>query len=79
MSLLSRKFSKFLKKNRGQSSKKYNSKKLNDFNPNKYTCYGCGEQAHIKVECPNNESKEKADFKGERRGKTKKAYIAWDD
>jgi len=55
------------------------SKELNDFSPNKYTCYGCGEQRHIKAECPNNESKEKADFKGERKGKTKKAYIAWDE
>ncbi|XP_068461686.1 uncharacterized protein [Phaseolus vulgaris] len=79
MRLLSRKFSKFLKKNKGQSSKRYSSKKLNEFNPNKYTCYGCGEQGQIKAECPNNESKEKDDFKGERRGKTKKAYIAWDD
>jgi len=80
MSLLSRKFSKFLKKNsKGQSSKRYSSKKLNDLNSNKYTCYGCGEQGHIKAECPNNESKEKVDFKGETRGKTKKAYIAWDD
>jgi len=78
MSPLSRKFSKFLKKknSKGQSSKRYSSKKLNDFNSNKYTFYACGEKGHIKSECPNNESKEKVDFKGERRGKTKKAYIA---
>jgi len=50
-------------KNKGQSSKRYNYKNINDFNPNKYTCYGCGEQGHIKTECPNNESKEKVDFK----------------
>jgi len=50
-----------------------------DFNINKSTCYGCGEQGHIKVECPNNEIKEKADFKKEKRGKAKKAYVAWDD
>jgi len=80
MSLLPRKFSKFLKKNKGQSSKSYSSKKPNYFNLNKYTCYGSyGEQGHIKAECPNNESKEKVDFKSERRGKTKKVYIAWDD
>jgi len=36
------------KNNKGQSSKRYNSKKLNDFNPNKYTCFGCGEQGHIR-------------------------------
>jgi len=79
MSLLSRKFNKFLKKNKGQSLKRYSSKKMDDFNPNKYTCYDCGEKGHIKAECPNNESKEKTNFKGERREKTKKAYITWDD
>ena len=52
---------------------------MNDFNANKYTCFGCGEQGHIKADCPNNENKEKTKFKGERGGKTKKAYIAWDD
>jgi len=79
MSLLSRKFSKFLKKKKSQASKRYASKKLNDFNIKKYTCYGCGEQGHIKEECPNNEIKEKLDFKNEKRGKAKKAYVAWDD
>jgi len=43
MSLLSRMFSKFFKKNKCQASKRYSSKKPNDFNLNKYTCYGCGE------------------------------------
>jgi len=79
MNLLSIKFSKFLKKIKGQASKRYSFKKPNDFNLNKYTCYGYGEQGHIKAECPNNESKEKDNFKSERRGKTKKAYITWDD
>jgi len=49
MSLLSRKFNKFLKM-KSQASKRYNSKKPSDFNINKYTCYGCGEQGHIKAE-----------------------------
>jgi len=82
LSLLLKKFNKFLIKNsnKQQSSKRYNSKKLSDFNTNKYTCFGCGEQGHIKAECPNSEAKETTDFmKGERRGKTKKAYIAWED
>jgi len=74
--LLLRKFSKFLKKR--QASKRYSSKKPNEFNSNKYTCYGCGEQGHIKDECPNNEVKEKGDFKKEK-GKAKRAYVAWDD
>jgi len=52
LSLLSKKFSKFLRKNnnRHQSSKRYISKKLNDFNTNMYTCFGCGEQGHINKE-----------------------------
>jgi len=51
LSLLTRKFSKFLKKNnKNQSSNKYNSKKLNDFNANNYTYFGCGKQGHIKVD-----------------------------
>jgi len=46
LNLLSRKFSKFLKKNnnKNQSFNRYNSKKLNDFNSNKYICFECGEQ-----------------------------------
>jgi len=78
MSLLSRKFCKFLKK-KSQASKRHGSKKPSDFNINKYACYGCGEHGHIKEECPNNEIKERADFKNEKRGKAKKAYVAWDD
>ena len=61
-SLLSKKFSKFLKKNssKNHSSNRYNSNKSNDFNTNKYTCFGYGEQGHIKADCPNSENKEKA-------------------
>ncbi|XP_068462963.1 uncharacterized protein [Phaseolus vulgaris] len=77
ISLLSRKFNKFLRKK--QASKRYDSKKSSEFNSNKYTCYGCGEQGHIKSECPNNEVKEKGDFKREKMRKAKKTYIAWDD
>jgi len=79
---LTRKFIKFLKKNnnKNQSSNRYNSKKLNDFNSNKYTCFGCGEQGHIKADCPNNENKERATSKkGEKKDKAKKAYIVWED
>jgi len=35
---------------------------------------------HIKVDCPNNESKERgASKKFEKKGKAKRAYIAWQD
>ena len=70
ISLLSRKFSKFLRKK--QASKRYDTKKPSELNSNKYTCYGCGEQGHIKSERPNNEVKEKRDSKGRRREKQRK-------
>jgi len=41
---LTRKFSKFLKKNnnKNQSINRYNNKKINDFNTKNYACFGCG-------------------------------------
>ena len=66
--------------NKNQSSNRYNSKKLNNFNSNNYTCSGCGKQGHIKADCPNNENKERgASKKFEKKGKAKRAYIAWQD
>ena len=55
LSLLSKKISKFLKRNRNKESNKerYGNKKTSDFNSNNYNCFGCGEQGHIKVDCPN--------------------------
>ena len=52
LSLLSKKFSKFLKKNRTKDDThdKYSSKKPSDFTTNKYTCYGCGEKGNLKAE-----------------------------
>ena len=61
LSLLSKKFSKFLKRNRNKE--RYGNKKTRDFNPNNYTCFGCGEQGHMKAECPNKEGKEKKSSK----------------
>ena len=45
LSLLSKKFSKFLKRNRNKESNKerYGNKKTSDFSSNNYTCFGCGE------------------------------------
>jgi len=61
LSLLSKKFSKFLKRNCNKESNKerYGNKKTSDFNSNNYTCFGCGEKGHTKVDCPNKEGKEK--------------------
>jgi len=51
-SLLSKKFSRFLKRNRNKEANKerYGNKKTSDFNSNNYTCFGCGEQGHIKAD-----------------------------
>ena len=50
LNLLSKKFSRFLKRNRNKEANKerYGNKKTSDFNSNNYTCFGCGEQGHIK-------------------------------
>jgi len=77
LSLLSKKFSKFLKRNRNKE--RYGKKKTSDFNSNNYTCFGCGEQGHIKADCPNKEGNEKKSSNKEKGGKSKRAYIAWDE
>jgi len=72
--LLFKKFSKFLNKrnNKSDSSNRYDNKKPTEFNTNKYTCFGCGEQGHIKTECPK---KERKNFKKhEKKGKSRRAY-----
>ena len=73
-SLLSKKFSKFLKKRNSKIhlSNRYDNKKSINFNSNKYTYFGCGEQGHIKTKCPN---KERKDFKKhEKKGKSRRVY-----
>jgi len=75
LSLLSKKFNKFLKKNRNKDSNKerYGKEKTSDFNANNYTCYGCREQRHIMAECPNKEKKSR---RKEKKEISKRAYIA---
>jgi len=65
--------------NKENNKERYGNKKSNDFNSNNYTCFGCGEQGHIKADFPNKESKEKNPNYKEKKGKTKRAYIAWDE
>jgi len=81
LSLLSKKFSRFLKRNHNKKANKerYGNKKTNDFNSNNYTYFGCGEQGHIKADCPNKESNEKKSSYKEKKGKSRRAYIAWDE
>jgi len=80
LSLLSKKFSRFLKRNRNKKANKerYGNKKTKDFNSNNYTCFGCGEQGHITADCPNKVSNEKKSSYKEKKGKSRREYIAWD-
>ena len=81
LNLLTRRFHKFIKlksRSKNQQSKRYNKK--SDSVSAKLTCFGCGKQGHIKVDCPNLSNKEKpTERKSYKAGKTKKAYIAWED
>jgi len=81
LSLLSKKFSRFLKRNCNKEANKerYGNKETSDFNSNNYTCFGCGEQGHIKVDSPNKEINEKKLSHKEKKGKSRRAYIAWDE
>jgi len=66
-----------LKRNRNKE--RYGNKKTSDFNSNNYTCFGCGKQGHIKADCPNKESNEKKSSYKEKKGKSRKTYISWDE
>ena len=70
-----------MKRNRNKEANKerYGNKKTSDFNSNNYTCFRCGEQGHIKADCPNKESNEKKSSYKEKKGKLRRAYIAWDE
>ena len=57
----------------------YGNKKTSDFNSNNYTCFGCGEQGLIKADFPNKESNEKKSSYKKKKGKSRRAYIAWDE
>jgi len=80
LSLLTRIFSRFLKrKNRDRTQQRKRYSKSNDSNSSSYTCFGCGKQGHIKIDCPNNQNKEKPASKKSERGKGKRAYISWEE
>jgi len=60
LNMLTRKFSKFLRKRgkeKNQQTKRY-TKKI-DLNSTNLTCFVCGRQGHIKAECPNLNNKDK--------------------
>jgi len=51
-----------------------------DSGSTKFVCFGCGKQGHIKAECPSIAIKDKApEKKSNKFGKSRCAYIAWED
>ena len=80
ISLLIKRFSRFLKKksiDRNQQKRRY--PKPNDSNSCNYTCFGYGKTGHLKMDCPNNQSKDKSASKKVERSKARRAYISWEE
>ena len=76
LTLLVKKFGKFLKKNQnskfGNKKRFFKEKEASKPNQN-ITCFECGKEGHIKAECPNLSKRN--NFKKE----FKRAYMAWED
>ena len=83
LTLLVKKFGKFLKKKGSQRRPSFNSKK--NFNKGETTnttpiCYECGKSGHIKMDCLIYQKKmEKHEKKPYKEKKGRRAYIAWED
>ena len=73
--LLTKRFSRFLKKkSRDRNQQKRRYPKPHDSNSSNYTCFGCGKTGHIKMDCPNNQSKDKSASKKVGRSKGKQLF-----
>jgi len=82
LNLLVKRFGKYLKRKGNKGNQRWYISKQNDSsNTSTFSCYNCGKQGHIKIECPNvNKEKEKVgDRKKEKKAKERRAYIAWED
>jgi len=61
LNLLTRKFQKFIKmKNRLKNQQGKRGKNKSDSGSNKFVCFDCGKQGHMKAECPSIATKDKA-------------------
>ena len=59
LNLLVKRFGKYLKRKGIKCNSKRYTSKHNESNSSNFTCYNCGKQGHIKIECPNaNKEKE---------------------
>ena len=67
-------------KNRLKNQQGKRGKNKIDSGSTKLVCFGCGKQGHMKAECPSIATKDKApEKKNNKSGKTRRAYIAWED
>ena len=80
LNLLVKRFRKYLKRkgNKG-NQRRYISKQNDSSNTSKFSCYNCGRQVHIKIECSNVNKEKVDDRKKEKKAKERCAYIAWED
>lgn len=77
LNLIVKKFDKFLKRSK---DKKFSKPSKNvESNNNTFTCFECGKQGHIKLNCPVYLKQQLAEKKRKKDGKRKKAYVAWED
>ena len=74
LNLLVKSFGKYLKRKGSKGNPKRYTSKHNESNSSNFTCYNCGKQGHIKIECPNaNKEKEKSvDRKKEKKPKERR-------
>jgi len=80
ISLFTKRFSRFLKKkSRERNQQKRRYPKQNESNSSNYTCFGYGKTGLIKMDCPNNQSKDKSASKKVERSKWSRAYISWEE
>jgi len=80
LNLLIKRFGKYLIRKGIKGNPKRYTSKHNESNSSNFTCYNCGKQGHIKIECPNaNKEKEKSVDRKKEKSKKKRAYIAWED
>ncbi|KAF1891552.1 hypothetical protein Lal_00015149 [Lupinus albus] len=80
MSLLVKKFSKFIKRNKGARTgqmRKFTKNNDASTSNQNFTCFECGKLDHMKMDSPNIK---RNFFKGKNEMKTgRRAYIAWEE
>ena len=73
LNLLVKRSGKYLKRKENKGNqRKYISKQNDSSNTSKFSCYNCGKQGHIKIECPNINKEKRSLVIGKRRKRPRK-------